>query len=134
MDDINNLIVQLIVINNFNYDIHYTAHGDAFYSKHIFVEKFNFDDEIDKLKEVALLGMNLRPLSSNKYLFEASKLLVDINEQDDKANFIKLIEYVKNTLDNIENIKSESRGVNALLDNIAEKLQQYLGLLNLQVD
>lgn len=133
--NINTLIVFLMRIDNFNKDIHYHAHGDAFYSKHIFADKFEFNAEIDKLKEVALLGMGIRPLASVDYLMLAGSELERPSETSDKENFKILYSMIEETLKGINSINAESnKGVENLIGAIAEKLMQYKGLLNLQIE
>lgn len=133
---IDSLIIGLMLIDNFNKDIHYHAHGEAFYSKHIFVDKFSFSEEIDKLKEIALLGLSLRPLPSATYLSLAGKTQAQPDEMNDKANFEKLIKLIDEAL-NLINEKIDTKnnkGIENLIGGIAEKLMQYKGLLNLQIE
>jgi len=130
---INQIIFHLIAIDNINKDIHYTAHGESFYSKHIFVEKFNFGEDIDLIKESILLGNSIRPLSSIEYLIGAINLLKPVNENDDRINFEYLKEILINTYKlinetNIDNI------CNTILTDIGVKILQYIGLINLQLE
>lgn len=134
MEQINKLIILLTVVCNFSKDIHYTAHGSAFYSKHIFVDKFETAEYIDMIKEVCLLGKDLRPQGSKYYLAEASKLLVNAYEDDDKQNFKLLQQYVKNTLDFINALTDLNKAEENLIGAIAQDLQQYYGLINLQIE
>lgn len=133
-DQIDKLIVALIVIKEFSKDIHYTAHGEAFYSKHIFVDKFNFDESIDLLKECCLLGKGERPLSSKEYLKDASNKLTAPNEKDDKQNFETLSDMIRITLDLINGLSNLSKADENVIGGIAQDLQQYRGLINLQIE
>lgn len=133
-DQVNRLIISLIVIGNFSKDIHYSCHGEAFYSKHIFVDKFETAEYIDLLKEVCLLGKDLRPYGSRYYLQEASKDLVDPREDNDLQNFKTLQDYVKQTLDFINSLDGLTRAEENLIGAIAQDLQQYYGLINLQIE
>lgn len=132
-EQIDDLIVDLIVIKEFSKDIHYTCHGDAFYSKHLLVDKFDWDEHIDLLKECCLLGNGERPLSSYEYLTNAVNRVPRPNEADDKSNFKILGEKVNNALDKISQFKDIHKADENVIGNVAQDLQQYLGLINLQV-
>lgn len=133
-DQIENLIISLIVIKEFSKDIHYTAHGDAFYAKHLFVDKFDWDEHIDLLKECCLLGNDERPKASKEYLEKAIKLLTAPEEKDDKENFIMLFGFIKQTLEAINNMTNLTKADENVIGGIAQDLQQYKGLINLQIE
>ena len=133
-EQIDNLIVQLIVIKEFSKDIHYTCHGEAFYAKHLLVDKFDWDEHIDLLKECCLLGNDERPKTSKEYLELA---IVDIEtpqEHNDKQNFEILNKLVYDGLALIENMPKMYKGDENVIGGIAQDLQQYKGLINLQVE
>ena len=130
----NNLIFLLIAIDNFSKDIHYTSHGEAFYAKHLLVDKFNFSDYIDIIKETCLLGRGDRPLSSKEYLFKASELLEKPEEHNDKKNFQTLQNLIEQALRLIQSMEDTTKADDNIIGNIAQDLQQYYGLLNLQVE
>ena len=132
-EDINNLIIALIVIKEFSKDIHYTTHGEAFFAKHLLVDKFNFDEYIDTLKECSLLGENITPKSSKFYLNAAQDLLVEPNHNDDKANFEILNKYLEETLEAIKEMSNLTKADENIVGTIAQDLQQYKGLINLQL-
>lgn len=132
-EQFDNLIVYLMVVQNFSKDIHYTCHGDAFYSKHLLVDKFNFDDDIDLLKECCLLGNGDRPLTSVQYMHRAADKLEMPQVNDDKANFVTLNNLLFSALQLIDNMQDLSRADENVIGGIAQKLQQYKGLINLQV-
>ena len=67
MEQFNNLIINLITVQLVANDIHYLCHGEAFYGKHIFVDEIKFNDEIDSIREVCLLGRGIRPLQNVEY-------------------------------------------------------------------
>lgn len=133
-EQINNLIISLIVIKEFSKDIHYTAHGEAFYAKHLLVDKFEWDDYIDLLKECSLLGNDIRPLSAKDYLKKVSDYLLNPREKDDKGNFNILIGMLNSTLNLIDEMQDLSKADENLVGAIAQDLKQYKGLLNLQVE
>ena len=133
-NEINSLIVFLIVIKEFSKDIHYTAHGEAFYAKHLLVDKFIFNEHIDLLKECCLLGNGIRPLSAKNYLTKAVPLIVEPKENDDKDNFEVLNGYIEQALNLINKMSDLSKADENVIGSIAQDLQQYKGLINLQVE
>lgn len=133
-EQIDSLIVILIVIKEFSKDIHYTCHGEAFYAKHIFMDKFDFDEHLDMLKECCLLGNDERPKSSKFYLNAAQQLLAEPRENDDKANFKVLYDYIEKALEAINSFKDLTKADENVIGGIAQDLQQYKGLINLQVE
>jgi len=133
-NDIDNIIVALIVIKEFSKDIHYTSHGEAFYAKHLLADKFNFDEAIDLLKECCLLGNGDRPLISAEYLQKAINQLPVPEEKNDKKNFEILDDYLYKTLNAIDEIQDLSKADENVIGGIAQDLQQYKGLVNLQVE
>lgn len=142
MDNFNNLIVKLLVIQNIANDIHYLCHGAAFYGKHIFVDKIKFRKDIDKIKEVCLLGNEIRPLQNKEYLKMAILELPMLEEKDDKRNFEILWDKINDALVvingnktlGIVGLKDLTKGEENLIGGIAEKLQQFKGLISLQLE
>ena len=130
---IDDLIVNLMVIQEFSKDIHYTCHGESFYGKHLLVDKFNFNDDIDLLKECCLLGNGDRPKSSKEYLGRAFNLIPSPEVKTDKENFDTLLELIFETLKKIDNMRDLSKADENVIGGIAQKLQQYKGLVSLQV-
>lgn len=133
-EQIDNLIVALIVIKEFSKDVHYTSHGEAFYAKHLLVDKFNFDESIDLLKECCLLGKGERPLPAKEYINKASNKLITPNESDDKRNFEALNDMLGITLDLINGMTDLTKADENVIGGIAQDLQQYKGLINLQIE
>lgn len=134
MENISRLISLLIVIQNFSKDIHYNAKGEAFYSKHLLVDRVqeNISDYIDSLKEVCFLGSDKEPLSSKEYLTDAAQVIPAIVDED-KTNFISLSSLLILTLQHIEGLEGLSKGEENLIGNIAENLQTSLGLVLRQI-
>jgi DNA-binding ferritin-like protein len=130
---IDDLIVNLMVIQEFSKDIHYTCHGEGFYSKHLLVDKFDFSEDLDLLKECCLLGNGERPLASVEYLERAQEILMPPEDNNDLINFKNLNNMLYNALDLIDKIEGLSKADENVIGGIAQKLQQYKGLVNLQV-
>ena len=131
---IDELIVQLTAIKEFSKDIHYTCHGEAFYAKHLLVDKFGWDESIDLLKECVLLGNDERPKTSKEYLNEASTALMIPDVANDKKNFGILLELINMTLSNINGLQNLTKADENVIGGIAQDLQQYKGLINLQIE
>lgn len=133
-DQVDRIICWLIAIKEFSKDIHYTCHGDAFYSKHLLVDKFDWDDHIDLLKECCLLGNDERPSPSINYLKMTANQFLVVPEEGDKKNFEILLKMINNALNVIDNASSLTAGDANVIGGIAQDLQQYKGLVNLQVE
>ena len=133
-EQIDNLIVQLIVIKEFSKDIHYTCHGEAFYAKHLLVDKFDWDSHLDLLKECCLLGNDERPKTSKEYLELAAENLRIPKEKDDKDNFAILYDFINVALIGINAMQDLSKADENVIGGIAQDLQQYKGLINLQIE
>lgn len=135
MEKIDKLICLLLAVQNYSKDIHYNAKGDAFYSKHLLVDRVqeNISDYIDSIKEVFYLGeMGKEPLSSKEYLKNTIELIPEI-QKEDKKNFEALRKLLISAIQELEKIKTLSKGEENLLGGIAENLQSSLGLINQQV-
>lgn len=135
IEKINQLIMRITAIMNYAKDIHYTVHGEAFFGKHLFADRIDGDNNeyIDLLKEVCVLGRGYQTLLSEDYLKGAIEFLPEV-EEDDKKNFENIKGLIKETLVHIEQLDGLTRGDENLIGNVAQDLQQNLGLLNLQVD
>lgn len=134
MENLNKLICALIALQNFCKDIHYNSKGDAFYSKHLLVDRVseNISDYIDSIKEVCFLAADKEPLASSEYLKKASELIPDISKND-KDSFMKLKDLLVKALKQIEKLTKLTKGEDNLIGAIAENLQTSLGLVNRQV-
>lgn len=126
-DKIDNLIVYLMAIDNYAKDIHYTCEGPNFYGDHLFADRFTDDmsEYIDQLKEICLLGHNIKTLPSNEYLRRASEIIPD------DADFISMRSLMIDTLAHIESIVNISKGDENLIGAIAQDVQNNVGLLNI---
>lgn len=131
---IDNLITHLVAIKEFSKDIHYTCHGEAFYAKHLLVDKFEWDANIDLLKECVILGNNEKPESSKYYLSNTIGLLIEPKLIEDRPNFIFLSGLIDRTLDVIKELEDLSKADENVVGGIAQDLQQYKGLINLQIE
>ncbi len=126
-DKIDNLIIYLVAIDNYAKDIHYNCSGPNFYGDHLFADRFtdNMSDYIDQLKEICLLGHNIKPLRSSEYLRRASEIIPD------DADFDSMRSLMIDTLAHIESIVNISKGDENLIGAIAQDVQNNVGLLNI---
>ena len=129
MNDFNNLIVLLMAIEGKAKDIHYTCSGADFYGKHLFADRIaeGISDFIDQIKETCLLGKGLKPLYASEYYAKAGQ---KVNKD---ATFKSLHSLILECLIHIEKMEELSRGDSKLLDDIANKLQNDKGLLQIML-
>lgn len=133
MENINKLIAQLIAICNYCKDIHYNAKGEAFYGKHLLADRVqeNLNEYIDQIKEICILGNDEKTLPSAEYLTMATAFIPAI-QNEDKANFKSLENLLVITLGTLESLEG-TKGEENLYGNIAQDLQNSLGLINRQI-
>lgn len=133
---INDLIGRLMAIECYAKDIHYTCTD---YASHLLADKVHdgIDDFIDDLKENCFLGQRKLPLASKEYMAQAIKFIPDIKEAKDRENFISLMGLIDDTRRVLKEMTdnedvADTRGTNALLDNIGEQLDKSSALIYLQ--
>ena len=127
MEKFNKLITYLMAIEGKAKDIHYNCPGADFYGKHLFADRIadGLDDFIDQIKETCILGKGYKPLFANEYLRQASALI------NGSIEFATLYNLIVDCLQLIETFNGVSRGDSKLLDDIANKLQNDKGLLQI---
>lgn len=128
-EQIDSLIVYLLAIVNYAKDIHYNCSGPNFYGDHLFADRFtdNIYKYIDQLKEICLLGHQIKPLHSSVYLERTSKITPQ------GAEFSRMRVLMIECLELIENIDNISRGDENLIGAIAQDIQNNVGLINIQL-
>jgi DNA-binding ferritin-like protein len=129
MNKIDTLIAYLFAIQAFAKDIHYSASGEAFYSKHLLADEIykGMDEQIDALIETCILPYET-PKAITEYWETARE------EAGRKAeNFERLKYIIEKALQRIEIIVAATSGERSLLDSIAQDLQRKLGLITRQV-
>lgn len=124
---IDNLICYLLAIANYAKDIHYNCGGASFYGQHLLADRFvdNLYDYIDQLKEICLLGHDIKPLSSKEYLKDAADLI----PQD--ISFVLMQSLMLIPMQIIEDTQGISKGDENLLGAIAQDIQNNVGLINI---
>lgn len=134
MENINKLIAILIVIAEYSKGIHYSCHGEAFYSKHLLADRIydGIYPQVDSVKETYFLGNEEPPLQPREYLALAAQSTPDITT-DDKKNFEYLRAKILEAIEITNYLKELTNGERSLFDDISKDLQQKLGLVNLQV-
>lgn len=121
------LIFHLLAIANYAKDIHYNCVGANFYGNHLFADRFieNIYEYIDQIKEVCLLGHQIKPKKSSEYLKEAAQIIPL------EIDFKLMRELMLDTLNVIESIVNISKGDENLLGAIAQDVQNNVGLINI---
>jgi DNA-binding ferritin-like protein len=129
MNKIDTLIAYLFAIQAFAKDIHYSASGEAFYSKHLLADEIykGIDEQIDALIETCIL-----PYETPKAITEYWEIARE--EAGCKAESFERLKYIiEKALQRIEVIVAATSGERSLLDSIAQDLQRKLGLITRQV-
>ena len=134
MDKIDTLIAYLFAIQAFAKDIHYSAKGEAFYSKHLLADEIykGIDEQIDALIETCILSLQ-EPATISDYWKQAIEFIPELSNND-SSNFKRLYLLIKNALILLNGYSGPSRGGIALIDNVAQDLQRKLGLITRQVE
>lgn len=129
MDKIDTLIAYLFAIQAFAKDIHYSAKGEAFYSKHLLADEIykGIAEQIDALIETCILPYNT-PMQIDEYWEHARGI---IPSAIDFYNLKGLLKDAITMIDSQERIRTA--GEKSLLDSIAQDLQRKLGLITRQV-
>ena len=133
----NQLRAQLLAIKHFAKDLHYAVHGEGFYGDHLFMDVIAdpIDEQIDKIKEVCLLGSlpeGIRPLKSSEYEILANTFYPEFEEENIAGDLKRLQQLIERTLQYVEGIEDLSRGSQSVIDEVAQHLQKVNGLLNLR--
>lgn len=87
---------------------------------------------IDQIKEICILGNEEEPLPSGEYLLRATSLIPARTEMDIE-NFKSMQALMLKTLTLIEGMNNLTIGEENLIGNIAQDIQNNLGLVNRQV-
>ena len=126
MDKIDTLIAYLYAIQAFAKDIHYSASGEAFYSKHLLADEVykGIDEQIDALIETCILPF-MNSSSVEHYWYEATKIL---NNDPYEATFESLLDLLTRTISFI-NSTEFSKTKSSLIDDIGKDLQRKAGLI-----
>ena len=129
MNKIDTLIAYLFAIQAFAKDIHYSASGEAFYSKHLLADEIykGIDEQIDALIETCILPYNT-PMQIDQY-WECARGIIP--SAIDFRNLKGLLKDAITMIDSQERIRTA--GEKSLLDSIAQDLQRKLGLITRQV-
>lgn len=129
MNKIDTLIAYLFAIQAFAKDIHYSASGEAFYSKHLLADEIykGIDGQIDALIETCILPYNT-PMQIDQY-WECARGIIP--SAIDFRNLKGLLKDAITMIDSQERIRTA--GEKSLLDSIAQDLQRKLGLITRQV-
>ena len=131
MDKFHFLVSYLIALQAYAKDFHYYCKS---FGKHLYADLVQDDlyDYIDQIKENVMLGSDMLPYSSKKYL-QAAALLVPPLTGEDPKDLEMLKAFMEFGRVFVNNIEGATRGQNALLDEIAGHLDKAIGLAYLQL-
>lgn len=126
------LLQRITAINNYAKDCHYNFQA---YGQHQLadVNQEELLDYKDLINEVCYLGLGMDAPESEEVLLGALNFIPEVSE-DDHINLARLKLLIKMTLVHIEEMKLETRGIENLIGDIAQDLQQLHGLLYKVVD
>ena len=125
VNQINNIIVKIMVIQNYAKDIHYNCKE---YGDHLLADRVIQDlDIVDDIKENVLLGNNASVPSSSTYLEKAANGVPKL-EEDVEKNFSTLHKLLDDLVKACNDIKLD-RGDSALIDNLCEAAKKGKALL-----
>ena len=129
MNKIDTLIAYLFAIQAFAKDIHYSASGEAFYSKHLLADEVykGIDEQIDALIETCIMPYDL-PKHIVKYWEEAAYFI-----PVGKVDFDGLGDLLTKAIYEFNNIGLTDNSDCSLIGDIAKDLQRKLGLITRQV-
>ena len=132
MDKIDILIAYLFAIQAFAKDIHYSASGEAFYSKHLLADEIykGIDEQIDALIETCIMPYYAVRISC--FWNIAKDIIPDLTD-DDGINFDNLRKLCAKAVDLMNKIEVDIKGEQSLIDDIAKDLQRKLGMITRQV-
>lgn len=132
MDKIDALIAYLFAIQAFAKDIHYSASGEAFYSKHLLADEIykGIDEQIDALVETCIMPYYAVRIS---YFWSIAKDIIPDLTDDDSVNFDNLRKLCAKAVDLMNKIEVDIKGEQSLIDDIAKDLQRKLGMITRQV-
>lgn len=113
------------------HDLHYRAHGEAFYALHLLADKVDFGSAEDDLKEAYYLGQmeSLPPLDEEivSGALKPARVIVDTNIAlvTDLMNACKDCMYF---IEEAKRIPGLMAGVHAILDGVSQNLLTVSGL------
>ena len=133
-------IVRLTVIKNLAKDIHYNAHGEAFYGIHLLMDRVaeGLDQYVDDIKENVFLGRGQLPPTSKEIFKLAEAYIPDIHPGDNKEMLSELLHFIEGTLENIYELVMNTtelmNGDIALFDDISKDLRKKQGLIRRSIN
>lgn len=133
-------IVRLTVIKNLAKDIHYNAHGEAFYGIHLLMDRVadGLDQFIDDIKENIYLGRGLLPPTSKEIFKLAEAYAPNITPGDNEEMLGVLMHFMEGTMENIYELVTNTtelmNGDIALFDDISKDLRKKIGLIRRSIN
>lgn len=130
MDNFHFLISYLIALQANAKDFHYNCRT---FGEHLYADLVQDDlyDYIDQIKENVFLGSKMLPYSAARYLTAAVPMIMPMNGSD-AQNLELLMGFIEFGQVTVNRMEGNTRGQNALLDEIAAHLDKAHGLAFLQ--
>lgn len=131
-DKILAVLASMLRVNWAAHDLHYRAHGEAFYALHLLADKVDFGSAEDDLKEAYYLGqMESTPPTDEQIVREAIGSVKRTGEDTNDALVTDLMYACKDCMYSIEEAKripGLMAGVHAILDGVSQNLLTVSGL------
>lgn len=113
------------------HDLHYRAHGEAFYALHLLADKVDFGTAEDDLKEAYYLGqMESLPPTDEKIIEEALMPARRVGNTNAElvANLMNACKDCMYFIEDAKRIPGLMAGVHAILDGVSQNLLTVSGL------
>lgn len=131
------IIISLEVVKAVSNDLHYFVKGDAFYGKHLLMDRINENLQgfIDDIKENYYMARGLIVPSNKETLYDACKAIkypeAERGGREDIEILSNALKVALYTIEGFirENLTTLTAGDNDLLGRISSDLQKSYGLL-----
>lgn len=125
------VLASMLRVNWAAHDLHYRAHGEAFYALHLLADKVDFGTAEDDLKEAYYLGQAESLPPTDEDIVEQAVLHVrHVGETNAElvANLMNACKYCMYSIEDAKRIPGLMAGVHAILDGVSQNLLTVSGL------
>lgn len=130
-DKILAVLASMLRVNWSAHDLHYRAHGEAFYALHLLADKVDFGTAEDDLKEAYYLGQSESMPPTDEEIIDKAVLPVRRVGNTNAELVTNLMNACKDCMYFIEEAKripGLMAGVHAILDGVSQNLLTVSGL------
>lgn len=132
MEKFNDLIVLIQAYQNACKDFHYFCHS---YAVHLLADAINDDDLydiLDSIKENVFIADGKTPLKAKEYAQKVAEKTPELKgtDKENMGDLLALVTEIKTLANDIE---TEERSWNALLDSVSDKMTHAKTLLNIEM-